>query len=179
MISFLSNLDVSVFRWLNALAGVSATWDFLVVALAQYLPYVLGAVFIWMLLFWGESLGRKMRMLVETGISVTLSRFLLTPLIRFFIYRPRPFLALDGVHNLLGSHNAGSSFPSGHATFFFALAVSVCFYDRRWGAVFLISAILITVSRVIAGVHYPADIAVGFVVAVCAAFVAHAAVKRI
>jgi len=179
MISFLSNLDVSVFRWLNALAGVSATWDFLVVALAQYLPYALGAVFVCMLLFWGESLGRKMRLTVETGISVMLSRFLLTPLIRFFIHRPRPFLALESVHNLLGSHDASSSFPSGHATFFFALAISVSFYSRRWGAIFFISTILITISRVIAGVHYPADIAVGFIVAACAAFVAHGAAKRI
>lgn len=178
MISFLNNLDISLFRWLNALAGVSASRDFVVVALATYLPYTLGVVFVCMLIFWGESLGRKMRLIIDTAASVVLSRFILTPLIRFFIYRARPFLALPGVHNLLASHNAGSSFPSGHAAFFFALAVSVCFYDGRWGAIFFVSAVLITISRVIAGVHYPGDIAAGFIVAVCAACVAHMAVKR-
>ena len=63
------------------------------------------------------------------------------------------------------------SFPSGHAAFFFALAMAVYFYNKKWGTWFFATAILITVARVIAGVHYPPDILGGAVIGIMVAYI--------
>ncbi len=73
----------------------------------------------------------------------------------------RPFDIIPGVENLFVA--SGYAFPSGHATFFMALALAVYFYHKKIGLFLFISAILIGTFRVIAGVHYPIDILGGFV----------------
>ena len=62
------------------------------------------------------------------------------------------------------------SFPSGHATFFFAMATAIYLYNKKWGIWFFVGAILISIGRVIAGLHYPSDILGG---AIIGAFVAY------
>lgn len=64
------------------------------------------------------------------------------------------------------------SFPSGHASFFFALAMMVtCFYPRLWvGLVMFSLALFMGLSRIYVGVHYPFDVLGGMVVGSGAAF---------
>lgn len=60
-----------------------------------------------------------------------------------------------------------NSFPSGHSTTIFAVAVALGFFwpqARRW---FLLIAIITALSRVIVGSHYPADVLAGAVFASC------------
>lgn len=71
----------------------------------------------------------------------------------------RPFDALPGVTPLITK--TGYAFPSGHATFFMALAVSLWFYHRWLAAFFGFSAVLIGVARVASGIHWPIDIVGG------------------
>lgn len=68
----------------------------------------------------------------------------------------RPFDALPSVKSLITE--SGPAFPSGHATFFMALASSLWFYHKRLAVFFGISAVIVGVARVMAGVHWPADI---------------------
>ena len=66
-------------------------------------------------------------------------------------------------------YNSGFSFPSGHAqtSFYFAVIFSYVFFkifkkEKKYLTLFpLIWAILVSLSRVILGFHYPADIAAG------------------
>lgn len=87
-------------------------------------------------------------------------------LIRAVYGRVRPFEAL-GLKTLFTETSA--SFPSGHATFFFALATAVYLYNRRWGWWFFAAALLISLARVAAGVHYPSDIFGGALVGIVVA----------
>jgi len=155
-------LDTNLFFLLNSLAGRSPVLDLLIVFCAQYLAYLLVAAFLILayrtrnrVLFWVPL------------ISALIARLGITELIRFFYHRPRPFMVYP-VQQLLS--DSAWSFPSGHATFFFALSTGVYFYNKKWGIAFFLATILITVARVIAAVHYPSDILGGMLIGIATAY---------
>ena len=159
--------DTQVFYLLNNLAGQSAFFDELIVFLAAYLPYVLIVVFLALVFFSQYQKREKLQILFVTGMSTLIARYGVVELIRFFYHRPRVFTDLP-VHQLLTSDKW--SFPSGHATFFFAMATAVYLYNKKWGIGFFIAATLMGASRVIAGIHYPSDIVGGALIGAAVAF---------
>ncbi|MFE2287085.1 phosphatase PAP2 family protein [Streptomyces sp. NPDC059443] len=70
------------------------------------------------------------------------------------------------------------SFPSNHAALAAAAAVALLFVSRRLGAVALVAAVLMAVSRVWVGVHYPHDVLAGFIVGALVAAATARAVRR-
>lgn len=88
--------------------------------------------------------------------------WVLVQVLKYIFHQPRPFLILDNVR-LLFEHGGYNSFPSGHATFFAALATAVFLRHRRAGLILWVGALLIGLARVVSGVHFPADILAGFV----------------
>ena len=82
--------------------------------------------------------------------------------------RPRPFVAHHQIHAFL-AHAADPGFPSDHATAGFAIAVVLLIrLGLRWWPV-LIAAAALAVSRVLVGIHYPADVLAGAVLGTAAA----------
>ncbi len=55
------------------------------------------------------------------------------------------------------------SFPSGHATFMFALAFSMYGFDKRAGKYIFLMGLITGIARVLAGVHFWYDIVGGFI----------------
>jgi undecaprenyl-diphosphatase len=165
-------MNQAIFYCLNSLAGKSVCFDSLVIFFAQYLGYWLVAG-LFALVILGKDKKKEIKMLILTAISVFLSRIIITETIRYFYYSPRPFVVLNDLNQLI-SHEPTASFPSGHAAFFFALAMAVVFATRwrTWGAIFFLGAILIGVSRVIAGIHWPCDILGGAIIGIISALVA-------
>jgi membrane-associated phospholipid phosphatase len=93
--------------------------------------------------------------------------WLVTALLKRAIGRGRP--ELFETSGLLGLHPNWSewtqqSFPSGHATTAFALAVVLGFLAPRWLWPALALAAAVGVSRVGLGVHYPSDVLAGAIV---------------
>ena len=74
------------------------------------------------------------------------------------VMRPRP----ADVRVVL-STPAFPSFPSGHAAAAFGGALLVCFVWRRAGPAALLGALLVSVSRLYLGQHYPSDLLGGAV----------------
>ena len=103
-----------------------------------------------------------------SAISVILARGIIVEIIRFFYDRPRPFEAL-GIEPLILNNGAPSS-PSGHAAFFFALALAVFFTNKKWGYWFFAGALLIGIARIFIGIHWPLDILAGAAVGLISAF---------
>lgn len=159
-----------LFFHLNNLTGKSMLFDALIIVAARYFQYiVMGYALILMYRTWSRRnpnlkphlyLDKMASQALWVGSSVFLA-YLVSGLMKIYFKIPRPFL--DGADALFiyGGYN---SFPSGHATFFSALTVSMFLFHRVRGWWFLVSALIIGGARVIAGVHYPIDIAAGYIV---------------
>jgi len=78
-------------------------------------------------------------------------------------FRPRPE-TVSAIEPLI-KHLPDNSFPSGHAIFAGSSILAGFLYTRWWIAwVLLITGIMMIFSRVLAGIHYPGDILVGFII---------------
>lgn len=78
--------------------------------------------------------------------------------------RHRPPLSLGAI--FVGTPLSDYSFPSGHATFAWALAVVLSAKEPRLRIFYYILAFLISLSRIYLGAHYPADVFAGTVIGV-------------
>jgi undecaprenyl-diphosphatase len=110
------------------------------------------------------------RRATAAGLSAAAVGLLANQVIAQLWHRPRPYQDHPlGILPLLSpSHDP--SFPSDHATAAFAIAFGILFVARRTGWLFLAWAVLIGVSRVLAGMHYPTDVIAGAVVGLGSGF---------
>jgi len=83
--------------------------------------------------------------------------------------RPRPFTTHPALTHVLSARTTDPSFPSDHAAAAFAIAFAVLVFSQRAGALFLAGAVLIGLSRVALGMHYPSDVLAGLLVGLAAA----------
>ncbi|MFZ5559870.1 MAG: phosphatase PAP2 family protein [Patescibacteria group bacterium] len=164
-------MDVFIFEKINALAGDWKILDWIGIFLADYFQYILGAILI-VLLFWPKKDVIKNRiMVISVFVSVILSRLVITASIKYFYYSDRPYAVLETAKKLITESKDFQSFPSGHASIFFAIAMAVYFYNKKWGIVAFVCAILISVARIFVGVHWPSDVLGGAVIGVIAAII--------
>lgn len=169
--------DIQIFYFLNEAVGKSPLLDGIIVFCASYLAYLLVAVFLGLVFFSQYSKRDKWMILIVAGTATIIARFGIAELIRYFYHRPRPFAELPDVHALFT--DPAWSFPSGHATFFFALSTVVYLYNKKWGIWFFIATLFITVGRVISGVHYPSDIIGGAVIGIVVAYLTAYFAKKV
>ncbi len=97
-------------------------------------------------------------------------------IIKITVKSARPFLRYPNIQPLF-IHGGYDSFPSGHATLFMALATMIFLYHRKVGILFILFAILISIGRVIAGVHFPIDIITGWIIGGIVSFVVYRGMK--
>lgn len=124
----------------------------------QYGLIILAALLIYLYEHEDKRAGIKdiLVVLVSAATAWFLAHFL-----KNIFHTLRPFDALSWVKPLI--LESGYAFPSGHATFFMALASSLWFYHKRLAVFFCLSAILIGLARIAAGIHWPIDILGGLV----------------
>ena len=74
------------------------------------------------------------------------------------VARIRPYEVVDGL-KLLIEPQSDFSFPSGHTCASIGAAVAMySFLEKKWGVLLLALAVLISISRLYVGVHYPIDV---------------------
>jgi len=170
----MNNFDYLLFQKLNSLAGRFNWLNNLIIFLADYLLYfmVLGGL---IYLFFAYQ--KKWKNFLDLVLATILSRVIFAEGIRFFYYRPRPFLS-HTVNQLLG-HDSSGSFPSGHMTFIFPLITFIYFKNKKVGIVFGVLGLLMGLARIAAGVHYPFDIISGILIGIFSAWIVEKIMPKI
>ena len=105
----------------------------------------------------------------KTGYAAVLSlifgEIVTNLLLKNIVARPRPFAEIEALIPLIAKPT-DFSFPSGHTTASFAVAlVMLRMLPKKIGIPAVVLAALVAFSRLYLGVHYPTDVLVGFVVA--------------
>lgn len=103
---------------------------------------------------------------VASGLSLLITEIVL----KKYFARNRPPVELGTI--FVGNPMPDHSFPSGHATFAWALAVVLARIEPRAKWLFYALAFFISLSRVYMGKHYPYDVIAGSLVGIAAGFVA-------
>ncbi len=166
MSSILERFNVGGFRLINGLAGHNVWLDKFMVFEADKMGYVL--ILLVLVLFWKKSYFKK-ALFVSWG-SAIVARFVFVSVIKYLFYSPRPFLVLENINRLM-NHETDSAFPSGHASFYFALAMGVYFYNKKAGRIYLFLAGLLGFARIFVSVHWPLDIIAGAVLGITTAYI--------
>lgn len=152
----LEKFNIGGFRFINDLAGHNVWLDKFMMFAADKMGYLL--ILFVLIIFWKKENFKRV-VFVSLG-SAIVARFVFVSIFRYLIYSPRPFLVLENV-NILMNHQLESSFPSGHASFYFALATGVYLYNKKAGRIYLFLAGLMGLARIFVSVHWPLDILAG------------------
>lgn len=161
-------MNTQLFITVNSWAGRHEWLDMLMIFFAEWLGYILIALLVFVFI---KNRQRHQEMFLVSLGSALIARYVFVNVIRLFYYNPRPFLVTTDIVQLV-NHETTSSFPSGHASFYFALAIGVYLYNKKAGRGYLISAGLIGFARVWGGVHWPLDIVAGALLGIATAMLA-------
>jgi undecaprenyl-diphosphatase len=150
MYQLLITLDHDIFLFINHLPHTPAS-DAIALTLSGVLA---STVIVWLLLSVWLFVREEKKdhwFFFPVAVASGLSLFITDVWLKNFFGRNRP----------PGANLTDYSFPSGHATFAWALAVVLASKEPRAKYLFYLLAVLISLSRIYLGVHYPADVVAG------------------
>lgn len=167
-------MDLYIFNIINGLSGKWVCLDGLAIFFAKYFEY---ALILFLIILLAVNFKKHWRIVLASLISAIVSRFIITEAIRFLWFRPRPFVSLNLVP-LINKSAEEASFPSGHASFYFALSTCIFLYNKKIGIFFYISTFLIVLSRVYVGIHWPSDILAGALIGILTGWMGYKISKK-
>lgn len=176
-------MNKTIFYFFYNFAHQNSFLDNFFIFLAVYFPYVVVLSAGIFLLFHHEIFKAENPLLAlrQKWKEISLVFFVgifarsITEILKYLFHADRPFLVLKDVSALF--FETGYAFPSGHATFFAALAFAIFFAHKKVGYTFMFFALLIGLARIIAGVHFPIDILGGFIVGFMTSYIINRFIK--
>ena len=157
------NSDITVF--INQGVGYWPTLDYVFVLITSYITYtvlILILLYFCTLPFRIQDMRERLRAIArafETVFSMSVV-YIVVKALKLIIAHPRPFEVIPDITTLV--HAAPlESFPSMHAALTMALAIAVLPYRKHFGHLLIAFSLVVSLSRLYVGVHYPFDIGGG------------------
>ncbi len=150
-------VDVYVFLFFN-LRGQRPVWLDRVMLGVTQIGAGLTALGLGLVLF---LLGH--RLVAYELVLGTLTLWILVELLKALVRRTRPIMRVTQAR-IVGLRARGRSFPSGHTSqvFFMATLLAPYFHASAWlGVLFYAVALLVGITRMYVGAHYPRDVLAG------------------
>jgi undecaprenyl-diphosphatase len=151
----------------------------LMIWMTLYGREIVWIIVIIMFFIFGGWLGKKIAVII--GISILVLTFLV-PVIKNLVERPRPLVPQV---DFLVAADKEYAFPSGHATIVAAgVAVVLALFRGSARRTFIsiilsIEAVLVCISRVYVGAHYPLDVLGGILLGIGVSFIFVGSIKSI
>lgn len=120
--------------------------------------------------------------LLLVALLAIISEIVFSTGLKTYFDAPRPTDLLEvGRYHLIGDKVSGHSFPSGHTMSAFAVAAAIGLYSSRRSVllVMLLLASLSGLSRIMIGVHWPADVTLGAALGIACGYIALLIAQRI
>ncbi len=152
----LADGDLHVFLWINRVSSFAGSMFWI------GLTTLGDGLVVWVLVL---PLVRRKPNLIWAMLFSWLLVTLWVQGLKFLINTPRPLAVLSfGNFNLIGAPYQSKSFPSGHAATAAMVAATFCiFFRQEWiYAAVIVIAVMVSVSRIAMGIHWPTDVLVGF-----------------
>ncbi|MFE4145190.1 undecaprenyl-diphosphatase [Peribacillus sp. YIM B13472] len=160
----LSEMNSKLFRMINNLGKQYTDLNPFFVFIAEYMIFFL-VLAVLMFLF---SRRNKNRIMVICAFITLVISELLAKIAGQFHSNNQPFAELPNVNRLV-EKAVNNSFPSDHTIIFFSFCITFWLFKRGWGILWVILAVLVGISRIWIGVHYPADVLVGAIISIVSA----------
>ncbi len=164
-------MDNQIFYFFYNYAHQANWLDNLIIFFAVYFSYVVGVLALIFLLFYRKS-WREFFIVFSSSIFA----WVVAKVLKILIHTDRPFIALSNVQSLFPE--TGFAFPSQHAVVFAALAFAIFIKHKRAGYVFMIFTLIIGLTRIVGGVHFPGDILAGFLLGGVIAYIVQATLNK-
>ncbi|MBQ5431639.1 MAG: phosphatase PAP2 family protein [Lachnospiraceae bacterium] len=117
------------------------------------------------------------RLGMTAALALVTEALICNVILKNAVQRSRPCW-LDSSVELLVKSPKDYSFPSGHSSVSFAVAVSIIQYHRKWGIAAVVFAALIAISRLYLFVHFPTDVLVGTLIGTVMALISGMIVRK-
>ena len=174
--------DEEIFRAIYSVVHRSAILDGVIIFSAKYLVWfiVAGAlVKLFQKSNWGEHFSawqNRFQTLALGLIAVILSRGIIANILHSFVESPRPFVAL-GIEPLF-NHLAVNSLPSGHIALLMPIVLTLFLLSRRAGRWGMLLTLIVGLSRVASGIHWPSDIVTGILIGLASFALVHSIFRK-
>lgn len=127
------------------------------------------SLFTFILIVFGNKEIRRIGIEVAATLAVSQA---ITYSLKSLLSRDRPYKVLKNL-NTFGIKLKDYSFPSGHTSASFSIATVIVINMPVLSIIVITLALLVGISRVYLGVHYPTDVVAGIIVGAGSAFIVH------
>jgi undecaprenyl-diphosphatase len=170
----LFEMNVDLFRTINDFGKEYTYLNNFFIFMAEYMVFILAFI---ALIFWFTRREENRMMIISATISFILAE-MMGKIAGTLHSNNQPFAELSNVNKLI-EKAVDNSFPSDHTILFFAFCMTFFIYQKRWRYIWIMLALVVGISRIWVGVHYPADVIVGAIISIFSTFIASFIVSRL